>query len=190
MLSVVEGCLRPNYSLVARELGVTHTAVIKRVSRLLDRGLVKFSPLINVEGLGFKLVLILLEVVNDEYISKLLERFRECPRIIHMFKVLGDYNLAVLAYAEDESVLNAMLGTCMLRTANGIRRSSVIPVTSVLLGEYLRIRVPRKEYLETPCGLLCSRCVKYVRRECIGCPATIYYRGTFSTIPPKKLGRE
>jgi len=182
LIRLIDGNLRPNYTGLARKLGVSHTAIVKRVGKLLNMDLVRFSPLINVEKFNFRLVFILMEVTSDEYIDKLITRFRGCPRIISMFKVLGEYNLAVLVYAEDESVLNAILGTCMLRTAEGIRRSVVIPITSVLIGKYLSVRIPTKKLAKTPCGLVCSECRKYLRNECVGCPSTTYYRGFFATI--------
>ncbi len=177
LINATEGKLRPNYVGIAKELGVSHTAVIKRFNKLVSKDLIKISTLININKIGIKLTLILTEVVSDDYVDELLKRFRECPRIIAMFKVIGEYNLAVLAYAEDESVLNAILGTCMLRTAEGIRRSIVVPITTVLMGNYLKLKIPEKKLKVTPCGLDCSRCRKYLSNECVGCPATIHYRG-------------
>ncbi len=52
---------------------------------MVSRDLIKVSTLVNINKLGIKLILILTEVINDDYIDELLKRFRGCPRIITMF---------------------------------------------------------------------------------------------------------
>lgn len=73
-------------------------------------------------------------------------------KIIFIFKIMEEYNLVALVYAENYKVLDSILGSCMLRTANEVRRSEVIPIQNVLIGEYFRIQIPVKKYINTPCG--------------------------------------
>jgi DNA-binding Lrp family transcriptional regulator len=40
-------------------------------------------------------------VESAEAMQKLLERFKECPRVINVFKTIGGYNLIALVVAED-----------------------------------------------------------------------------------------
>ncbi len=187
LLKCLEGACRVSYGEVARRVGVTHTAVRKRVAKLISGGYLNVYPSLNVEKLGFNLALLFLEVATDEDVDKLLSRFRGCPRIIHMFRVVGEYNLAALIYAEDSSVMESILGTCMLRTAEGIRRSLVIPVARVLLNKYFNLKVPAARLDIAPCGIDCKSCKRFREGRCTACPSVKCYKGWFSAYNWKKI---
>jgi len=180
LIKSLEGNCRANYKRVADRLGISHTAVKKRVDKLLSKNCVSIITTLNLKKLGFILALLFLEVSTDEHLNKLLEKFRECPRIISMFKTFGEYNMIALIYAENEKVLDSILGTCMLRIMKGIRRSLVMPISDILLGEYYKVKIPVKKWDIAPCGIDCYNCKRYKSKECIGCPAVKCYTGWFS----------
>ena len=97
-----------------------------------------------------------------------------------MYKRQGEYNLAALIYAEDNKVLDSILGTCMLRVAEGIRKSEVMLIPKILINEYYNLRVPIGGQEKAPCGADCYNCEKLKSNECIGCPSVKYYKGWFS----------
>jgi len=72
-----------------------------------------------------------------------------------------------------------MLGTCILRTAEEVRKSVVYPVSEALIGGFLPIEIPEKSFDKPPCGINCCECGRYKYQECIGCPLTECYRGWF-----------
>ena len=181
ILRVIMEKIRINYSELARELNVSHTAIRKRINKMIfENKYVAMIPELNIKNLNFILALVFLEVATDTDLNKLLLRFSECPRIISIFKVMGEYNLVALVYAENYKVLDSILGSCMLRTAGEVRRSKVIPIQNILMGEYFRIQIPVKKYVNAPCGIKCYECTRLKMKECIGCPSTIYYRGWFA----------
>lgn len=180
LLESLKGKCRANYKRVSEELGVSHTAVRKRVAKLVSRGYVAIEPLLNLKKLGFILALLFLEVASEKHLSKLLETFSECPRIISLFKTIGEYNLVALIYAEDAKVLDSILGTCMLRTMEGIRRSEVVLISDVLLNEYYRLKIPVRRLEKAPCGADCFNCERFRKDKCLGCPAVKCYTGWFS----------
>ena len=51
----------------------------------------------------FKLypAVVLLEMESAEAMQRLLERFKDCPRVINIFKTIGGYNLIALVVAEN-----------------------------------------------------------------------------------------
>jgi len=176
----LEDSCKVNYKQVADRLGVSHTAIKKRVSKIISRNYISLNVSLNLKKLGFILALLFLEVATDEHLNKLLDRFSECPRIILMFKTMGDYNLAALIYAEDRRVLDSILGTCMLRTMEGIRKSTVIPISNILINRYYNVKIPVQKWEIAPCGVDCCSCKRYRSKECIGCPVTKCYTGWFS----------
>ena len=171
---------RVNLRKVARLLGVSHTAVRKRLSRLLDGGYVSLTASLDLERMGFRLALLFLEVASDEDLEMLLRKYRDCPRIVSICKILGEYNVVALIYAENEKVMDSILGSCMMRTAEGIRKSLVVPVSRVLRGGWYAVEVPLRSRDVAPCGADCLNCGRYRRGECPGCPSVKWYRGPFS----------
>ena len=179
-IKALENNCKVNYKRVARILGVSHTAARKRTEKLISNEHISIVPALNLKKLGFILALLFLEVASEEHLNKLLEKFKECPRIIFMFKVMGEYNLVALIYAEDDRVLDSIIGTCMLRTMEGIRKSEVMLIPKILLNEYYNLRVPIGEREKAPCGADCYNCERLKSDECIGCPSVKHYTGWFS----------
>jgi DNA-binding Lrp family transcriptional regulator len=58
---------------------------------------------------SFKLfpAIVLMEMESAEAMQNLLERFKDCPRVVHIFKTIGGYNLIALVVAEDQIPLKA-----------------------------------------------------------------------------------
>jgi len=165
---------------LAKNVGFTSMGVKKRLQRLIQQGAIKVSATIN--PFFFKLfpAVVLLEMENAEAIQKLLERFKDCPRVIHIFKTIGGYNLIALVVAENQDTLESIsIEKCSLRGSVGIRRSEFYPVGEVYFSPFLPIR----EYLThkgkevTPCNVDCRSCTRYANGKCVGCPSTIHYRG-------------
>ena len=144
---------------------------------MFEREIVKLIPQLNFKKLNFILALVFMEVATDKEINYLLARFEECPRIISLYKTFGEYNLIALVYAENQRVLDSIMGSCMLRIAREVRRSIVVPIQGILIGEYIPIKIPVKKYDDPPCGIKCSECTRYNFGECVGCPVIRKYRG-------------
>jgi DNA-binding Lrp family transcriptional regulator len=167
-----------------RELGkaikYTGLGAKKRVQKLLDQKIIKVSASVNSEALNIRLALLFLEMENGDAMQAVLDRFRNCPRVINFFTTLGGYNLVALVMAEDERALECeSMEKCSLRSAKGIRRSEFSPIRDVHYTPFLNIRVPTEtKEGPTPCGADCLSCRGYKSTKCVGCPASVNYRGT------------
>jgi len=80
-------------------VGYTSMGVKKRLNKLLQQDAIKVSALINLEQLKLSAAVVLLEMESAEAMQRLLKRFKECPRVIHIFTTLGGYNLIALVVA-------------------------------------------------------------------------------------------
>jgi len=152
----------------------------KRLQKLVDQNSIKVSALLN--PFSFKLfpAIVLLEMESTEAMQSLLNRFKDCPRIIHIFKTIGGYNLIGLVIAEDQDTLESIsVEKCSLRSSAGIRRSEFYPIGNIYFSPFLSVReyLTHKEKLVSPCNVDCIPCARYKDRKCVGCPATIHYRG-------------
>jgi len=166
---------------LAKNVGFTSMGVKKRLQRLIQQGAIKVSATIN--PFFFKLfpAVVLLEMESAEAMQKLLERFKDCPRVIHIFKTIGGYNLIALVVAENQDTLESIsIEKCSLRSSAGIRRSEFYPIGEIHFSPFLPVRehLTHKEMETAPCNVDCRPCARYVNGKCVGCPSTIHYRGT------------
>lgn len=166
---------------IAEQVGFTSMGVKKRLQRLFQQGAIKVSASLN--PFFFKLfpAVVLLEMESAEAMQKLLERFKDCPRVIHIFKTIGGYNLIALVVAEDQDTLESIsIEKCSLRSSTGIRRSEFYPIGEIHFSPFLPVReyLTHKERETAPCNVDCRPCTRYTKGKCVGCPTTIHYRGT------------
>jgi len=161
---------------IGERIGISRVAVTKRLRNMTNRGLLKVGAMINPNKLDFKVLFISIEVANYEDLRKLVEIYKNCPRIISLIHAAGGYNLLALMYAEDERTLMSILSGCSIRTRKEVRRSEV-SVGRFIYPKYLPITLSSGGEDEvTPCGLSCDKCERYNAEECIGCPSTRFYR--------------
>ena len=166
---------------LSRIVGYTSMGIKKRVRNLLEQDVIKVSALLNIKPLELCAAILFLEIESAEAMHKLLERFRNCPRVVHIFTTLGGYNLIALIVAEDPETLQSIsIEKCSLRSSEGIRRSEFYPIGNIHYAPFLPIRehLTHKERTTTPCNVDCRPCSRYKAQKCVGCPTTSHYTGT------------
>jgi len=171
---------RKTFKELGEAIGFTGLGAKKRVEKLLEQEAIRIAPLFNIEKLSMFLAMILLEVESGEAMRKMIDRYRECPRVINFFTTMGGYNLIALVLAEDQGTLESeSLGKCSLRSGEEIRRSEFYPIGKVYHSPYLPLRVYTPSGMDdiTPCGVDCKGCSPFRNQKCVGCPTMSYYRG-------------
>ena len=161
-------------------IGYTSMGIKKRLESLKERDVIKVSALLNIKSLNLSGAIVMLEIESAEAMNKLLERFRYCPRVVHIFTTLSGYNLIALIVAEDQSTLESIsIEKCSLRSNEGIRRSEFYPIGTVNYSSFLLVReyLAHKEGTISPCNVDCGSCQRYKAEKCVGCPTTHYYHG-------------
>jgi DNA-binding Lrp family transcriptional regulator len=170
---------RTTFEELSKIVGFSSMGVKKRFDKLVEKEIIKVTALLNIKKLDLQAAIVLIEIESSEALEKLLNRFRDCPRIVNIFTTLGGYNLIALVVAEDQKTLESIsMEKCSLRSSEGIRRSEFIPIGTILYspflsaGEYLT----QREKAMAPCNVDCRTCRRY-KTECAGCPAANYYLG-------------
>jgi DNA-binding Lrp family transcriptional regulator len=166
---------------LSKSIGFTSMGTKKRLEKLIKKGVIKISALINPSTLKLHPAIVMLEMENAEAMQKLLNRFKECPRVVQIFKTVGGYNLIALVVAETQETLESIsMEKCSLRCSKGIRRSEFYPVSDIYFSTFLQIRegLAHKEKKVTPCNVYCDPCNRYETQKCVGCPTTSYYKGS------------
>jgi DNA-binding Lrp family transcriptional regulator len=161
--------------------GFTSMGTKKRLEKLLENGTIKISALINPRALGLHPAIVMMEMESAEAMENVLDRFKECPRVIQIFKTIGGYNLMALIVAETRETLESIsMEKCSLRCSKGIRRSEFYPVSDTYFSPFLQIRenLAHTERKVTPCKVDCDPCKRYETQKCVGCPTTSNYKGS------------
>lgn len=159
--------------------GYTSMGIKKRLGRLQEKQIINISALLNIDALKYRAAIVMLEVENAESMDRLLERFKKCPRVVHIFNTLGGYNIIAIIVAEDQSTLESIsIEKCSLRSNDGIRRSEFYPVSSIHYSPFLPVRkyLSHRNKEISPCNVDCESCQRYVTKKCVGCPSTQYYK--------------
>ena len=172
---------RTTFEELRKVVGFTSMGVKKRVDKLLEEEVIKVSTSLNLKSLSLCAAIVLLEMENADVMQHLLERFRDCPRVVHIFTTLGGYNIIALVVAENQETLQSIsMEKCSLRSSEGIRRSEFYPIGNIHFSPFLPVRehLTHKEMINAPCHVDCIPCIRYQTNSCVGCPATSCYRGT------------
>ena len=166
---------------LAKNIGFTSMGTKKRLEKLIDNKVIKVSALINPNALKLHPAIVMLEMESAEAMQNLLDRFKDCPRVIQIFKTLGGFNLIALVVAENRDTLESIsVEKCSLRSGQGIRRSEFYPISETYFSSFMSIRenLAYKDGTAPPCNVDCAPCNRYELKKCVGCPATSYYKGS------------
>lgn len=166
---------------IAKPVGLTSMGTKKRLQKLLNQGKIQVSALLNSTSFNLHPAIIMLEMENAEAMQNLIERFKDCPRVVHIFKTIGGYNLIALVVAETQETLESIsTEKCSLRCSKGIRRSEFYPISDTYFTPFLQVRenLVHREKTVTPCNVDCALCNRYENQKCVGCPTTSHYKGT------------
>lgn len=166
---------------LAKITGFTSMGTKKRLKKLIEKGIIKISALINPNALGLHPAIVMLEMESAEAMQNVLDRFEDCPRVVQIFKTIGGYNLIALIVAETRETLESIsTEKCSLRCSKGIRRSEFYPISDTYFSPFLQIRenLAQKEKKVAPCNIECEPCSRYETQKCVGCPTTSNYKGS------------
>ncbi len=165
---------------LAKTTGFTSMGTKKRLQKLLEKDTVKVQALINPNSLNLHPAIVMLEMESAEATQDLIDRFKDCPRVVQIFKTIGGYNLIALVVAENRDTLESIsTEKCSLRSSRGIRRSEFYPISDIYFSPFLPIResLVSKERTVAPCNVDCQPCNRHSSQKCVCCPATIHYKG-------------
>ncbi len=167
-----------NYSRIGKEFGVSHVSIKNRYEKLIKRNIIKPSLLVNFSKLDFKLAILLLEL-ETESLEKIKDIYSKCPRVLFSFHLLGEYNHLLVFFAESIEIIETIFNSCMLYNLKGVRKSNILIFGSLKEDLFLPLNFSHldQQNENTPCGTCCKFCKSFIQGQCIGCPASKYYKG-------------
>ncbi|MHA1299924.1 MAG: Lrp/AsnC family transcriptional regulator [Candidatus Helarchaeota archaeon] len=178
---------RKSLNEIGKKQGMSHTSIQKRLNKMKSEKLVNISAVINLNNLDYTFAVIVAEIEGHKNLTEIVEKYKNCPRIIYLSTMMGGHNIIAIFACEDPSSLNQIINVCSFRTEKSVRRSEVFICDSPVIPEYFNfpILVDNKQEA-APCGMICNNCQKFAEDKCIGCPASKYYKFKFVKKKKKK----
>ena len=170
---------------VANYVGITQPAVHMRIRRLKKMGLLQPKFELNLKKLGFQAAKVDIVAKNTRDV---LRTFENCPYFLDGFVTTGACNVSLLFAAEDQSSLRCLVERHVSRhpAVESTHEDSLVSSAKELT---MPVDLDGATKKIAPCGIICRQCPHYKSGDCLGCPATIYYRGkVWKTNGASRLG--
>lgn len=147
ILSILQNNCRETNAEVGRQVGLTPSAVLERVRKLQERGLIEeFTIRASARKLGFGITAFV-AIRTDESLAdrSVAERIAELPEVIELHDVAGEDCYVARVIARDIDSLHALLRN-RLATIKGIRGTSTTIVMKTLKDTtHLPLGEPQRE---------------------------------------------
>ncbi len=109
ILEILKENSRAPYSRIAREIGITDAAVIKRIRKMEKIGAIrKYTISIDPKKLGYSSISITGADVEPESLFKVINRLKEMPNVKYLAMASGDHSLMMVIWAKDNSEMEKL----------------------------------------------------------------------------------
>jgi len=106
ILEILKGNARASYTEIARSLGISDVAVIKRIRKLEQAGIIKkYTIIVDPKKLGYNAVSITGVDVEPEHMFKVLSFLREKEYVKYLALTSGDHSIIAIIWAKDSNEL-------------------------------------------------------------------------------------
>jgi Lrp/AsnC family leucine-responsive transcriptional regulator len=192
LVSILQKNGRISLSEIGESLGMSHVAVSKRLDKLIKEKKVTLTAGINSEYLDVKLLFMGLETETLDIAEKIKAKYEKCPRLIMFAPVTGRYNVFAIMIAEDPWSLESIIGTCSMRTEQGVRKSESWFGNAPLMPQHLVLDLSPTQSGDSvgPCEMDCEKCKRFTTDKCVGCPSTTTYKGALFAAPTQPAERK
>lgn len=159
---------------LAKHLKISQPAISARINKLREKGILKL--LVGAEIKKAELFLAKIDIATTKT-EEVLNILGKCPLYLNGFLTSGKYNLTVLLIGEN------------IRSIMSCVDSHIRLIPTIKEMEFNLVITPVREFVTpikpildkksiTPCQKDCSICTFYVNTRCLGCPASIHYKGS------------
>lgn len=158
---------------LSQHLKISQPAVSLRMRKLEERGIL--ARLVGTDIKKAQLFLALVDLTTNN-VQKVLDALENCPLYLNCFLTSGKHNMTCLLIGENIRSIMSCVDSRLRQNlpVDNLEFDLVVTSTRPLI-------VPVKPNMErreiTPCGADCSACTFYRDDRCLGCPASIHYKG-------------
>lgn len=159
---------------LSHRLKISQPAVSLRIRKLEEKGIL--ARLIGTDIKKAQLFLAKVDLTANN-VPKVLESLEKCPLYLNCFLTSGRHNMTCLLIGENMRSIMSCIDSRLRQNlpVENIEFDMIVTPTRPFI-------VPVKPKMEkkavTPCGAECSTCTFYTSDRCLGCPASIHYKGS------------
>ena len=136
ILSILSENARATYSDIAKKIGLSDVAVIKRIKRLERDGVIRrYTIIVDPEKLGYSIVSITGIDVEPEYLFKVISLLKEKEYVKYLALTSGDHNIMIIIWARDSNEANKIHNE--LESLPGVKRVCPAIILDVFKEEYV-----------------------------------------------------
>ena len=158
---------------LSERLKISQPAVSLRMRKLEERGIL--ARLIGTDIKKAQLFLGKVDLTTND-VPKVLEVLEKCPLFLNCFLTSGRHNMTCLLVGENIRSIMSCVDSRLRKNlpVENLEFDLIVTPTRPFV-------VPAKPRMEkqetTPCGADCSACDFYTSERCLGCPASVHYKG-------------
>lgn len=173
-LSILEILMRngrERMTKISELISLSNTGIKKRISKLNDNGLLKIRGNLNIKALQLKACLITLEIENHKNLAKIVSDYKYCPYVFFIAETIGNFNLVVGFYGNNDNDLNTKLKFCGPTNREGILHSKITFITEFKFPKFFPLHFlhDKEDLAINCCGCSCQDCEAYLNKACRSC---------------------
>jgi DNA-binding Lrp family transcriptional regulator len=101
---------RKSFREIAKEVGTSVTAVIHRVKKMEQTGIIKnYIPVVDPELFGYTLIAIIALRISKGKLLETQETISEDPRVVAVYDVTGEWDSLIVGYFKGRDDLNQFI---------------------------------------------------------------------------------
>jgi len=158
---------------LAKRLGISQPAISSRIYKLKKTGML--THFVGIDIKKAQLFLAKIEMVTND-VDHLLGSLDECPFYLNSFLTSGRHNLTVLLIGENIKSLISCADS-HIRSNPLVKEMEFNVILTPIRNFVVPINFHPEKKQTTPCRKNCANCNLYLNNRCLGCPASVHYRG-------------
>jgi Lrp/AsnC family leucine-responsive transcriptional regulator len=161
-------------SAIARKLKMSQPAIYTRMKRLRNDGIIARVVGTNLKNTRFYMAKVEM-TAKDPW--KVLDFFKSCPMYLNGLITSGRRNLCLFFVSEKLQAVESCINHHMRRNPNVVDVEFNVVITPAK-DWVVPVKLWNEKMEKSPCGKRCSEQPCYTSEKCLGCPATVFYKGT------------
>jgi len=134
IIRVLNENARKSYREIAKQLDISVTAVINRVKKFEDKGVIKgYIPDVNREYFGIELTALIALRLKQGNLLEIQKQIAKDDRLAAVYDITGEWDSLIIGYFKDRSDLNDFIKSLLSR--NSIDRSTTHIVLNIVKEE-------------------------------------------------------
>jgi len=110
IIRVLNQNARRSFREIAKEVGTSVTAVIHKIKKFEESGVIKgYIPIVDPEYFDLKLIAIIALRISRGKLLETQQKIAEDPRVVAVYDITGEWDSMIIGYFKDQQDLNSFI---------------------------------------------------------------------------------